>query len=644
MSRDFLCLSRPLLMVIFILTQSCQVAGQVSTDVKSAQKAYEKGVTAVKKGNLVQAETFFLKANEADPDWIDPHIKLAALYFELERYDQAKPYFQNALNIDSTSNPLLYYKLGQIAWREEDYIQAASYMSRFVGHNPRNAVLAAKALKYKRDALFLSEHKEVKKVTIEALPEAINTVDLEYLPSLPAAEDLMVFTRRVHGQEDFYVSRFADNRWQESVPLVDLNTTQNEGAHCLSADGKNLFFTACHRRDAVGSCDLYYSVLRNGKWSQPVNMGEQINSRHWDGQPSISADGSTLYFSSERPGGKGGRDLWFAKRKGRGWTKPMNLSALNTSSNEEAPFLHAAGQQLYFMSDGHPGYGGTDLFYCAQSDQEWKDPVNMGTPINTQDDEGALHINLEGTTAYFAKSVSSSQDQTPQIDIFKFDLPENMRPTPATYVNISVRDRESKKVLQSVVHLVDLQTQKTITRTMTDSNGQLLLCLPVGKDFGLNVSKDKYAFYSDRFNQTDINSRFEPRDLTVLLWPIVQRPDEPSEPIVLNNIFFESGSATLLPESNYELENLFKLLAANDEMKIQINGHTDDVGSESDNQLLSEQRAKAIFDHLISSGISSHRLRYLGYGESRPIADNGTEDGRQQNRRTEFTIVRDDSE
>ncbi|MCB0686074.1 MAG: OmpA family protein, partial [Saprospiraceae bacterium] len=503
--------------------------------------------------------------------------------------------------------------------------------------------IKAKAEKYLRDAEFLKSSVPEYATTIERLPATINTDAMEYLPSFPAREDIMIFTRRVRGQEDFFWSKMVNGEWQESRAIAELNTSENEGAHCLSADGKMLVFTACNRKDGLGSCDLYYALFDGQKWSAPANLGPDVNTRYWDGQPSLSANGRTLYFSSERPGGKGGRDLWKIDRKGGGWSQAVNLSSLNTPGNEEVPFVHAADESLYFMSDGLPGCGGSDLFISRKVDNEWQAPKNLGRPINTSEDEGALHVNLAGTKAYFARSVFEGNNR-PQIDIFSFDLPQPLRPAPATYVSIRILDKNTKQPLQAIVELINLSSSKVFTKILSDKKGEVLVCIPANEEYAANVSKTGYVFYSEHIQVLDLSTLIDPFEFDVLLSPTKEEVETIPEPIVLNNVFFATGSAALLDKSTYELNKLVGLLNESPDMKIQIRGHTDDVGNDDDNQILSEARAKAIYNYLLDKGIKAEQMTYVGFGENIPIADNQTPEGRQKNRRTEFLIMKNDKE
>lgn len=634
-------LSATIFLLTFGLTTST-LKGQ--SENKKALKVYEQAGDFIARGQLDAAVEPLLKSVEIDPNWLQPRIRLGALYFEKKNWEKSKFYFKSVLEIDSLAEPMIYYKLAEIEWINQDYSAVINYVTRFLLEEAIKPDIKSKAEKYLRDANYLNHPQKEYSTNIEILPNTINTDELEYLPSFPAREDLMIFTRRVRGQEDFYISKLVNGEWQQSTAISELNTSENEGAHCLSADGRMLIFTACDRRDGEGSCDLYYSLFDGQRWSKPANLGPTVNSRFWDGQPSLSSNGRTLYFSSERPGGKGGRDLWKIDRKGGGWGIAVNLSELNTSGNEEVPFVHAADQNLYFMSDGFPGYGGSDLFVSKKQDNQWQSPINLGKPINTSEDEGALCINLSGTKAYFARTTATDDQSRLQIDIYSFDIPADLRPVPATYAAITIRDKKTDKPVQAVVEIINLTTSKLFTKVLSTKMGEILVCIPTENEFAVNISKEGYAFHSDHIEVPQQSTINNPKEFSVYLTPIDNVDVIVAEPIVLNNVFFESGSAKLLSKSDYELNQLFELLNKNAQVKIEIRGHTDNVGTEADNQILSEQRAKAIFNYLSNLGINENRMVFKGFGESSPVADNDTEEGRQKNRRTEFIILKNDKE
>ncbi|MPM25221.1 Protein TolB [bioreactor metagenome] len=408
-----------------------------------------------------------------------------------------------------------------------------------------------------------------------------------------------------------------------------INSPDNEGAHTISPDGKILYFTACNRQAGKGSCDIYMSEWYRGGWDYPVNLYE-INSKAWDSQPSISPDGRTLYFTSSRNGGK---DLFVTHFGDNGeWSEPVPLpSNINTSGNEMSPFLHPDGKTLYFTSDGHLGMGGLDIFYSKMiDDSTWSDPVNIGYPINTYRDEAFLFVSASGEKAYFA----SGGLDTRNMDILSFELYKEARPDPVTYMKGIVTDISTGLPLQASFELTDLSSEKVIASSSSDEDGSFLLCIPTGRDYMLNVSADKYLFYSDNFNLTGVQTKTDP-----YIKNIQMQPATSNAVVVLKNIFFDTDKFDLKPESYAELEKVRLMLVSNPKMRIEIGGHTDNTGSIEHNKTLSENRAKAVVNYLVSKGISASRMTYKGYGDTVPISTNDTPEGRALNRRTEFKVI-----
>jgi outer membrane protein OmpA-like peptidoglycan-associated protein len=477
----------------------------------------------------------------------------------------------------------------------------------------------------------------------------INTPDSEYLPAFNANGSVMVYTKRKSSeflsnpstrgqQEDLYISYIDnDNNFSKGIPLEELNTRLNEGAHSFSQDGKILIFTACDRPQSFGGCDLYISFKKNNNWSEPQNMGDVINTRHWESQPCLSADNKTLYFSSTRSGGYGKADIWKVNLENGKWSDAVNLGPLiNTKGNEESPFIHPDNETIYFRSDHHIGLGDFDLFLSRLSNDEWTIPVNLGYPINSKGSEGALYVDLNGQKAYYATDKFTEQKN---LDILYFKLPEQLRPQKVSYMTLRVRESDSFLPLAAKVELIDLQGIRENKLYKTDQKGELLTVLNTG-EYALNVSMPGFLFHSENILIDEQKTIQKPFVFDIVLHRIKKSTiAQDNQPVTLENIFFESGSDKLLSKSNVELKILEDLLKTNPAINIQIIGHTDNVGSSDDNMLLSENRAKAIYNALISRGISNSRLLYIGMGETQPIDNNDTELGRQNNRRTEFIII-----
>ncbi len=608
---------------------------------KSTQNQLDQAQGYIRAGRAAEAINLLKKVLEHYPALIDAHMLLGGIYYSTQDMQRARQHLERAHTLNPDYNRKIAFTLGLVQYELGEYNNSIRMMEAYLLSDPPSASALRKAKKIidqAQKALELSEQNH--EITIQRLPPQINSVAYEYLPGFTLDGETMIFTRRQR-DEDFYQSKQVDGTWQEATPLDEINTSDNEGAHCISADGKLLIFTGCNRRDGLGSCDLYFSVLRQGKWSSPRNMGDMMNTAAWESQPSLSADGKKLYFSSNRPGGLGGKDIWVSVKNNRGlFGAPKNLGApINSPGDELTPFIHADSETLYFTSDGHPGLGKTDLFLSHRREGEWSEPMNMGTPINTPLAEGALALSIDGSTAYFTRNQS---EDSPATDIFYFEMPTSLRPHPVTYVKIKLIDDLTEKTIPNArVKLIHHSKVSDAILLRTDEQGQFIAALKMGNDYGLNISHDGYVFYSNRFVLTSKNQQSDPYVLDVRLTPIKNSDTlDELKPTVLKNVFFDSGSYTLKPSSDTELELLLNLLKNNPSIRIQINGHTDDIGSEKDNLELSTLRAKAVRDHLVRAGIDSKRVLYQGYGETAPIADNSTEEGRKINRRTTFIILK----
>ena len=609
-----------------------------------AKNAYNDGVTETRQGNTAIAIGYFERALRECPTFIDAQLLLAGSHLKLKDYARAEEGFEKVIALDEKYQPGAFFTLALSEWEQDKFEDAAFHAEYYTKTSSPNPDMLREAKRLAVNARFAAQ--AVKNpVPFDPKPvgNGVNTPGEEYLPSLTADGNTMIFTRRDFIDENFYQSEFKNGAWSIAQPLTGVNTNQNEGAQHISPDGSWLVFTACNRRDdgSQGSCDLYWSQLKNTGWTQPVPFSASINSSDWDAQPCISADGKTLFFSSMRPGGKGGRDLWFTTRQAGGkWSKPENLGAtINTDLDEQTPFLHPDGQTLYFTSNGLPGMGENDLYLVRrQPDGTWGTPQNLGYPINTKANEGTLTVSLDGRTAYFAANRPDSQGG---IDIYQFEMPANARPQPVTYARAKVKDAVTGKPLIAKVEFTDLKTGLSYVSANTKSDGSFLVCLPAGKDYALNVNKEKYLFYSENFNLVESATFDKPFLLNIELQPIGSDPDAiapVSKPIALRNVFFETGSAALLPSSAAELDRLASLLTEVPTLRIQIYGHTDNVGDDGSNLKLSEARAKSVYDYLAAKNVAADRLKFKGYGEAQPIETNDTPEGRSRNRRTEFVV------
>jgi len=637
--------------VFFFVLAYLFSSGQSSSNEKKATKLFEQARIAYESKLFNKSLGLLDEALAIDPAFYDIYLLKSDIYQDMDSVGLQIKTIETALKIAPDKNPKLYYLLGKAYNRSGKYQNASDAYQNYLERVNADAPLAAKA-RQSIDKCLGAVNLLKYPVPFQSvnLGDNINSVDDEYWPSITVDGKTIIFTRLVGSksisehqpipQEDFYTANLVDDVWQPSTPLASINTIYNEGAQTISTDGKLLFFTACTRNDGIGSCDIYYSRNKAGNWSLAQNAGEPVNSPSWESQPSISANGESLYFVSSRNGGKGGMDIWKCNLKGFSawgtpiWGNPVNLGdSINTPGNEMSPFIHSDGKTLYFASDYWPGMGGYDIFYSRQNnDQSWTTPQNIGYPINTFKDEQGLVVDASGKNAYY----SSDRPGSRGMDIYSFELYKNARPSPVSYIKGKIVDEDSGAPVCAKVELTDLENSKSVIRGESCwEKGEFLMCLPLGKEYAFNVSKEGYLFYSDNFQLKEKKEIIDPYILEIKMKKI-----KVGGAVVLRNVFFNTGSHELLPESKVELQKLIDFLNLNKTVSIEIEGHTDNVGSAEMNQKLSESRANEVYKYLIDNKIDVVRMKYKGYGLSKPVSSNDTVEGRSLNRRTEFVIIK----
>jgi len=605
---------------------------------KKAGDIYAQANEAATSGNNVLSIKYLTDALKTEPRFVDAFLTRASLYAGFKKYDSSVVDFETALQLDSVySKPyLLSYSISLAGVGK--FQQALDAVNKFLLIEKINAQ-SIKSANYRKAsyefAVDYAKKHPANGYVFEPknLGDSINSSALEYFPSLTIDGKKLVFTRRLR-DEDFWESNLIDGKWSKAKLLEGkVNTNFNEGAQNISQDGQWIIFTGCNYPEGQGSCDLYISYKTDNGWSEAENLGPMINTDFWESSPSLSPDKRDLYFSSAISGGFGGKDIWVSHRSITGkWSRPENLGpAVNTPGDESYPFMHADNETLYFTSNGHPGYGGSDLFYTKKvTDTSWLQAENLGYPINTIDEESTLIVATDAKTAYYT---SDRADSRGGLDLYSFELREDIRPLKTLWVKGKVFDKKTLAGLSSFVELTDIKTRNIISRLQTDADGNYLTTLPIGKDYAFNVNKKGYLFYSDNFSLSK-----NPAD-SIYSIDIPLQPLEAGAIIVLKNIFFDTKKFDLKPESLTELDKLVLLLKENVNLKIQINGYTDNVGLPKDNLTLSNNRAKAVVDYLTGKGIAVARLLYKGFGETNPIAENTTDTGKAQNRRTELSVI-----
>lgn len=542
-----------------------------------------------------------------------------------------------------------FYEAGDAYLHLDKYDEAIAQFDKFSAKYPNDPthINFHHQVQYKKQQAAMRKQLLNEPVTMKEpvlLPENVASAQTDYMPNSDPTGKVLYFTTRrkggitqesadaKEGDEDLYQINLENGKWSDPILLPSpINSENHEGASTFSADGQTLVYTACDRKGGVGSCDLYIMHLEGSQWSEPQNLGNVVNSKAWDSQPTISTDGSRIIFASEREGGYGSQDLYMVEKNVFGeWGPPQNLGGMvNTPYSDMSPYLSPDGKTLYFASSGHPGYGSYDLFRTVFENGRWTAPVNMGRPLNTAGADEYFTIGGNGEVGYFATDRAGNG-----LKLYSIDIPEDMRPAPTVIVSGVVSNAKTKENVSAYVIVEDLNSGELIAVNKSNSaTGKYLVVLPAGRNYSVSANKEAFLFYSQSFEVPD-NARYQEIKKDIALKPI-----EKGAKVVLNNIFFETAKATLSPQSSLELEKAVDLMKKNPSMTIEVGGHTDNVGEDAANMKLSSERAKSVRDYLVKAGVPSTRIQAKGYGESSPVAGNDTDEGRKTNRRTEFTII-----
>lgn len=606
---------------------------------KKAGDIYAQAYEAAQDGKYLEAIEKIKAALLLEPKFVDAYLSRAGIYANLKNYNASVNDFEKGIQLDSVyaSAYLLPYSISLAGIGKFEAALVAVNQFLF---NPTLNEQSIRAGNYRKKtyafAVDYAKQHPLNNYVFDPvnIGDSINTAALEYFPSLSIDGNKMVFTRRINNDEDFYESNRLNGQWTKATPLEGkVNTNLNEGAQTISLDGQWILFTGCNYPEGQGSCDLYISYKTKNGWSEAENIGPLVNTDFWESSPSLSPDKRDLYFASSQAGGLGGKDIWVSHRMPSGkWSRAENLGeAVNTAGDESCPFMHADNQTLYFNSNGHAGYGMTDLYFAKKvSDSSWLEAENLGYPINSIDDEGSLIVAADARTAYYA---SDRSDTKGGLDLYQFTLKEDIRPLKTLWVKGRVTDLKTGQGLPSSVELTDINTRNVISKVQTDEEGQYLTTLPVGATYAFSVNRKGYLFYSDNF------SLLKDAPDSVFQKDIPLQPIEVGASMILKNVFFDSKQFGLKPASIVELNKILALLQDNPSLKISISGHTDNQGTDKDNLLLSNNRAKAVVGYFLQKGIAPNRLLAKGFGATQPIANNKEEAGRAQNRRTELAVI-----
>jgi outer membrane protein OmpA-like peptidoglycan-associated protein len=600
---------------------------------------YEKAQKAWQGRQLTEALNLYLSAAVLEPNNGDIQLRLAQIYDLQKNVPLTKKHYTLLAGLRPTEPQ----SAAAYQWLGKYHFQAARYDSALVYFEKANQLFPPKSSLFRLSEKSIASSRFAQKaiqkplgVKKHSLGDTVNFLNTQFFPVLTADEETLIFSGITPNKdENIYTTRRIKGGWDVPEEISkSINTPDNEGTCAISADGRTLVLTACNRPDSFGGCDLYISHKEGKDWSTPRNLGDVINTRDRETQPSLSADGHTLYFSSDRRGGMGKDDIWVTSLDDKErWTDPKNMGpVINTPDEEIAPFIHANGHTLFYSSNGLPGMGGFDIFMSRRQDTTWSEPRNIGYPINTVAEQVGLFITANGKNAYYTDD--NTENAKGRSLLYTFTLPDDLRTEiiPTRYAKGRIFDRKNNKPLSSAIELFDLKSQTKVAAYTSDaSSGEFLAVLNKGSEYAFYVSKPGYLFKSLSFALTDSTNS--------LLLDIPLEPVEKDHSETLNNIFFQTGEYSLDEKSKVELNRMVQFLNVNKALKIEISGHTDDVGTDAGNLELSRKRALSVQEYLAKSGISPERLSAKGYGKTKPVVPNNSESNRQQNRRIEWQVL-----
>ncbi len=612
--------------------------------------SYLQGMQAIKFEKYDLAIEKFKESIKLNPNYPDSWFYLGKTYDHLNNVQATIDSYRNLEKVNPDFNISIYYDIAKSYIALDNLRSARIYIKRYLEKAPKTPKseklihLAMNRLNY---IDISAELRAEEPNTTEPVPIAtLNSVSGDYMPQVNPTGTRLYFTSVRQGGfdfkdensaeldfgEDLYYSKLVNDQWSAPELLPQpINSKANDFGSSFTGDGQTMVYVRCDEPGAMGSCDLYITQLNGSTWSQPRNMGNVVNTKNWESQPTINTDGNRIIFTSVRPGSYGASDLYMIEKNHLGlWGVPQNLgSIVNTPLSENSPFLAADGKTLYFSSNGHPGMGGADIFYTILENGKWSVPKNLGHPINSKGNDTNFSISAAGN-GYMA---SSRLDEN-NFDIFRVELPDELKPKPTVIVQGVVSNSVDNKPLSALVLIEDLNSGELIaTNKSNTETGEYLVVLPAGRDYSVSANADGFFFYSQSFELPKDASYAEVTNNIAL------EPIKKGTKVVLNNIFFEVGKAELKPISYVELNKAVTLMKNNKTMKIEVGGHTDSQGADAANLSLSQKRAQSVVEYMVLAGIERERLIAKGYGETIPIADNTTKEGRAKNRRTEFVIV-----
>jgi outer membrane protein OmpA-like peptidoglycan-associated protein/tetratricopeptide (TPR) repeat protein len=630
---------------------------------------YEKG-TDKKKYKKPERLKFLMEAITAEPDFAEANLAMglelaARCKLEEKAFSPTLPFFYKAIAVCPQVHSEPYYYIGFDYYERAIYDSAVKYLPKFIAFKDEDEKKFAKdweAEMYQAKMMLRDAKKAVGlKKNMPFDPKVVTGVSTErdeYLAYISPDDKSCYFVRRVPFQsmnqvsasdkeKELFMVAQRDKTGQfntgEAMSTPFNTTDDNQGGCTISIDNKNLYFAMMRMEGGLQpNCDLYVCSNQDGEWSEMRKLSANVNHpKYWDSQPTIAADGLTLYFASDRPGGIGGIDLYLTKKDPKTgiWSAPQNLGPnINTPGDEKTPFIHSDSQTLYFSSNGHFGFGGYDIFLVRANEKGvWGECENIGSPINGTTDDTGFFVSTDTKTGYFF-SYEGEKVRTRaagRYDLYGFELYKEARPTAMSFVKGSVKDSVGNQVSGAIVEIKDVKTKQTSLATVDSASGDYMVAVKPDNDIVLTVKKEDVAFNVKSIKIVDL----PPFDAEPMVVNVEVKEAKKGSSFVIDHILYTTNSAEIQTESKIILESFAQYLKENPAIKIQIEGHTDNVGNVKDNEALSTNRAFSVKALLEEFGVVGKRILAKGYGPSKPLADNNTEEGRAKNRRTEFLIL-----
>jgi outer membrane protein OmpA-like peptidoglycan-associated protein len=640
-------------------------------DDKKLLKNFDKAISLLIAGKDTDAELALAKIVDEEPEFTEAWAAIAEINYKrytsaTDRKSKEKYYSNYVKSLEKIvktcpqyNNWSVNYTIGKILFDREDYEDSKKYLETYTKN-------ASKSDRNYRDAEntidYINNYLDLVFNPVPFTPvivEGVSTINDDFLPIISPDGSLAFFTHAYMKKdissatsdkytEEFTVARALDEsgvRFSAGQALpYPFNTGKNQGASSVTIDNSTLFITICeYVNKNYDNCDIFVSTKKSTGWSELVNLGPNINGLNtWESQPSISADGKTLYFASIRSDNIGfdenypTSDIWFSTRNDDGtWSRARNMGpSINTAGNEKSPFIHSDSQTLYFSSDGHKGVGGFDIFFTKYRENEWTTPINIGYPINTKSNDLGFVVNTQGTKAYFASNKLSGRGGW---DIYSFDLYPEARPEKVFLVKGQLIDDNGAAITEAKLEVRNTRTEEVSQGIVDSETGSYAVAVTTEKDknddYLMVVKKEDYSFTSALIEPT------EETFVTPVTIDFEVKPIEKGKTVELHDINYATASYEIDKKSLLVLDGFVEFLNDNPSIKIEIRGHTDNTGSLQTNMTLSNNRAKAVYDYLVSRGVDASRLKYQGFGPKIPVASNDTEYGRAKNRRTEFYIL-----